>query len=210
MRRSTIVFVMIISLSLSVGLGCVVESDPYERPQEAEDIVSDEQLERFETEADVPVYGGDSPPDIAGTYLFEDFEIIYNDSENWPSSGNPCHNERTYERTDSDVRYETSSVSPNCDSSGEGISNYISGEGDCFTLYRESESQFEGCYRESIGIMSACLNANGDMENPIRGRIRTYVEDSSECDELVGEGRTTDEGEMNANKQVDELAPRID
>lgn len=210
MRRSTIVFVMIISLSLSVGLGCVVESDPYERPQEAEDIVSDEQLERLETEADVPVYGGDSPPDIAGTYLFEDREVIYSDSDNWPDFDYWCHNERTYERADSDVRYERSSVSPNCDSSGEGISNYISGEGDCFTLYRESESQFEGCYTESIGILSACLNANGDMENPIRGGITTHQEDSSECDEVVGDGRIPGEGDMTATKQVDELAPRID
>ena len=211
MRRSPIVFVVVISLSLSVGLGCVVESDSYERPDEAKDIVSDEQLERLEVEAGVPVYGGDSPPDIAGTYLFGDIEIIYNDSENWPNSGdNWCHSERTYERTDSDVRYERTSVSPNCNSTGEAVSNYISGEGDCFTLYNESKGQFEGCYSESIGIISACLNANGDMENPIGGGIKTHSEDSSECDEVIGDGRTTDEGEMNATKQEDELAPRID
>lgn len=207
MRNIRIAMLMIASLLMSLGLGC---GEPYERPEEAEEIVSDEQLERFENEAGVPVYGGDSPPDIAATYLFEDREVLYSDSDDWPNFEYWCHSETTYEQTGTEFRYESSSESPNCDSSSEGNVNYISGDGDCFTLYTEHEGEFEGCYGESLSIRSACLNADGDMENPIGGTIATYNEDSSECAEVVGNGQIPAEGDMTATKQEDELAPRID
>ncbi|MFW5967911.1 MAG: hypothetical protein ACOCV2_10350 [Persicimonas sp.] len=207
-----------LSLVVIVGLfafGCGDSSDEssngessYERPDDTQDFIDDDDLEEFEDNG-LSIHDGDSPPDIEATYFFGDFSVTYTDSATYPpSGGDPCHSEKTYTAV-SDDEYEESYTSPNCDSEGDGIAHYISGEESCFTLYRKGSSTFEGCEQETVGLLSACLNDDGDMEDPKSGKLRLSNE-GEDCDELVAQGSILGEGERAITEQDDGMAERIE
>lgn len=196
------------------AVGCVGEEPEngggerhYERPDEAEDIVSDEYLQRLEDEGDMVIHDGDDPPTIEGEYYFGDAEVVYTDSENWPSSGDSCHHYTTYEPTDSPYRYEMSGESPDCDGAGVGEAAFISGSGDCFTLYIAAEGHFEDCETEEASVMSACLADNGDLEDPLTGGIALNRE--GECS-VIDQGRLKAEDEISVTRQADGVAEKVE
>lgn len=183
------------------------DEDPYERPEEARAIISDAQLRQFE-EAGMQINGGNTPPSIAGTYFFGDPTIEYNTSERWPANSNWCHHNVTYSTTDNANLYATSFVSTNCDGSGEGSAAYISGQGNCFTLYTQSSGTFEGCYQEGIGVFSACVAANGDFINVKEGSLATLTDESAACATVINRGSVTANGELTVTSYA--IAPQVE
>lgn len=177
------------------------EADSTERPVEAKQIVSDEILADFQA-AGATVYLGMSAPDISGTYYFGDPEVQYTDSEQWPATTNWCHQEVSFEPGENDHQYTRSVTSPNCDSSSEGLSNYISGDDGCFTLYGESFGNFQGCETHTVSILSACLDDNGDMVDPQSTAVSLSVEGDS-CDASIAGGNMRDQGEIAIILQAD-------
>ncbi len=186
------------------------EEEVCERPQEAEEIVDDEIILRLEEEGGIPFHCGDSPPNIEGTYELTDREVIYTDSDKWPDFSSFCSRIDTYEQTDSPQRYEVSSHSPDCDSTSEALDTYITGEGDCFTLFRDRESTFEGCFVTSVNIVSGCLDEDRNFVDYYQGGYTLFREDSDECDDIIGDGRVRDEGEMGVTQPTDGFVPRVE
>lgn len=214
-KRLAIAVTLTAVSGLAIGVACsddVLDKDEKvcERPEEAEEIVDDDIIIRFEEEAGVPFHCGDSPPAIAGTYELTDREVIYTDSENWPDFSWFCSNIVTYEDTESPHRYKVSSESPDCDSTSEAQDSYITGEGDCFTLFRRNESSFEGCERETLSITSGCLDEDGNFIDYYGGGYTLHREDSDECDEVIGDGRIREAGELSVTQPPDGFVPRID
>ena len=150
------------------------------RPPATESFISDDLLGKFESFG-LPLYYGDSPTDVSGTYLFREPEIIYNNSEYWPDPNNSwCEFHFTFASQGADV-YTLEAEGITCNAYSSGQEYYISGTDSCFTLYGKSTGSFEGCEVETIRLISACLSGSGDMDNPIMGRTNTYVENSSSC-----------------------------
>lgn len=164
-------------------------AERYERPEEARKIVSDKELKRLE-DAGMEIYGGSNPPQIAATYHFgDDVEIRYKSREElWSSPAYWCDELITYTAADQPSKYTSSMTSNNCDLEGESEVHYISGEGSCFTLYSRGQSTFEGCTSERIGVLSACLADNGDLENPLSGGI-TVSASGDTCEQIIAETR---------------------
>ncbi len=192
---------------LILGTGCG-EDEICERPDEAAEIVGDDIIERLEQEADFPFHCGDSPPEFEGSFGFFDIEVVYTDSENWPASSQFCDIITTYEPTSNDFVYDVASDSPNCDTTRESEDNFISGKGDCFTLYSQNTSSFQGCDTEAVSVRSACLDEDEDLVDVIRGSYRTHVADSEECADVVENGNIIDAGELSSTKPAGGVGPK--
>lgn len=176
---------------------CGLDEDLYERPDEAREIISGSQLKAFE-EAGAKIYGGDSPPDISGTYYFGDYTILYTDSKNFPgpSISYWCHNLITYSQGDPSYQYNHVSHSPNCEISNEGTAGFISGQDNCFTLYNLTERTREGCNITTIGIFSACLEDDGNLREPTWAESATKMNRSQACRSLTDPGLMPARGEL--------------
>jgi len=209
MLRTKLRMVLVV-LGLIASFGCGDESeDPYERTSEAREIVSDAQLARFET-LGVPIYGGSSPPDIAGTYYYGDAAVDYTDSKNYPAFTQWCHTLDTYKLGGSDFVYDHSYVGTNgCNTSGLGQASFISGTRDCFTLYSHNRGTFQGCYKESIKVISACLNSSGDFVAPVTASLVVEQAAGSACDGLTAAGNTLALGESSVTSLADGFARRV-
>ena len=165
------------------------------RPPETESFISNDLLDTFENFG-LPLHYGDNPPDISGTYLFREPDIIYNNSEYWPNPNNSwCEFHFTFQSQGESI-YTLDAEGITCNAYSSGQEYYISGTDSCFTLYGKSTGTFEGCETETIRLISACLDSNGDMDNPIMGRTNTYVENSSSCDNATTEGGTLQQDEL--------------
>lgn len=203
---------MLILLMLVAGCGNCGEEKvaPCERPAESRDFITEAHLSRFE-DAGVPIYCGNPAPDITGTFAFQDVEVVFTDSERWPPSGASwCHEEVTFEPTQTADVYTSTLVSPDCDTEGEASVIYASGVDGCFTLYQQGSNTFEGCYSESVSVESGCFNEDGDIVEPTRGILITAQDDSPECDHAVGRGGTLGAGERAVTRQLDGFADRVD
>ncbi len=191
-------------------VGCVDESaEDIDRPEGSKDVVSDAQLDEF-LDIGAEVYGGSAPPDIAGTFFFGDVEVIYSSDPSWPGNVDVwCHEEVTYTASDVDDVYDATADSPNCDLEGAGTSSFISGEGDCFTLYNDSSATFEDCDIDSVSILSACFDSAGNMDDPQTANLITSLSGDT-CDALVSDGRIPELDAINLTRQENGLAERID
>ncbi len=195
---------------LMVAGACGEEADVDEeyRPAGSRALIPDDLLEQLE-DAGAVVYLGDQQPSIAGTYLFNDYEVVFTDSDTWPATTNWCHDLITYTAGDDPETYVSASTSPNCDSSSAGQMSYISGADGCFTLYSETTFEFEGCTGAAVGVFSACVANNGDFEDPLFADIVTLREGES-CAGLASEGRILGEGEIGIVRQADRVAEKVE
>lgn len=182
----------------------------YERPEGSEEIVSNAELDEF-NENGLDVNEGLNPPDVSGTYAFDDADVIYSSSDIYPSGeGGGCEYEETYEpgATDDEVLL-TSEGTGNCDYVSEARSNFISGDGDCFTLYGELDSTFNGCEFTAVRVFSACIeDVTGDLIDPLFAeQMRAQTGDS--CAGLVSDGLLPAEGDVYVAEERDGRAPKV-
>jgi hypothetical protein len=172
------------------------EDDEVERPDEAREIISDEDLQRL-IEVGAVVYPGSDPPDVSGVFDVAQGVVAYHDRE-WIEGTEVCKRIWTLESTDDPEMYVSSSEQyDNCSGSGEGQGTYISGSGNCFTLYSAGSGERDGCEYEDAGITSGCLTDDG-IEDVIIGLLSgpwTSVQENA-CESLIEDGLHGDEGEI--------------
>ena len=208
MKTTTSISTLLILALSATLIGCSDDDEVCERPDEARAIVSDSQIRQFE-EAGVDFFCGNDAPDISG--VFErgrnDGFVEYHDDERIVGE-RACGNTVTIEATDDPAIYSISYESSDCGSSSSAVDNYVSGQGDCFTVYSSSEGEFQGCETAGIGIFSGCL-AEGGIENPRWAGMATKREGSS-CQSLYEQKRTSLEGQVDVIATHDEWMPRID
>jgi hypothetical protein len=206
-HRFTAPFVVALAVAAPVGLavaGC--SGSVCERPAEARRIVSDGHILQFQ-EAGVDFFCGDHVPSLAGTYRSTDAYIAHHDEERMQGTA-VCDAEYTITPTDDPAVYSVTRVLTQCVGETETTESYASGDGDCFTLYSQSEGTFEGCETSDLGIFTGCL-ADGGIDVPQWAGLALRREGAS-CEGLYNQGRTSLEGQAYAIETQGEFLPRID
>ncbi len=162
------------------------EDDPYERPEEAQMIITDAQLDDL-VAIGITINPGSAAPELAGVYDRADGSVVAADNE--ASVGlNACDNMWTVEETEEPYIYATSSEDyNNCDGSRESPASYISGRDNCFTLYVENDGDREGCDFRWAQVISGCLE-DGGIEDYQEADLGIEHDDSSACQSLIDEG----------------------
>ena len=172
-----------------------IDVDPYERPGGARDLITDAELAILEDVGAV-VFGGENPPELAGVYDRAGGEVIYHDRSE--IEGTPlCYNIWTVEATTDPARYTLSSENyNNCSGSSEGVGSYVSGDGDCFTLYVASAGERDGCEHYGVGITSGCVTSDGITEMISAGLAGERISvEAGACEALINDGLLGAEGE---------------
>ena len=183
----------------------------YERPAGSEEIVSNAELDEFVNNG-LDVNEGLTPPNVAGTYAFDDADTIYSSSDIYPASeGGGCEYEETFTAgaSDDEVRVSAEGTG-NCEYTAAATNNFISGEGDCFTLYGEYESTFNECEFRVVRVFSACIeDGTDDLISP-RFAERMRGQDGTSCAGLVASGDLPDVGDIYIVEESDGRAPRVE
>ena len=172
------------------------EDDEFERPDEAREIISDEDLQRL-IDAGAVVYPGSDPPDVSSVFDVSGGVVTYHDRKE--IEGTPvCNQIWSLESTENPEMYVSSGeFYGNCSGASEGSGVYISGSGNCFTLYGAGSGERDGCEFESAGITSGCLTDDGidDMISATLFGPWTSLQDNA-CESLIASGQHSDEGEI--------------
>lgn len=155
-------------------------------PSEVKAFLSDENLQKLD-EAGMNIYTGDNPPNIEGTYIFKDVVIKYDPKgENFPLL--------TYYYTFKDQSGKTVNFSHRSEKTvkgevdlAQGRGVFISGEGNCFSVYLDNDETIGECKFKSAQVFSACKDSKGliDMDN---GTLWTYRGDKCDENEYVPAG----------------------
>lgn len=150
-------------------------------------FLSDENLQNMD-EAGMNIYTGDNPPNIEGTYVYKDMAVKYDpNGYKFPIV--------TYYYTFKDQNDDTVLFSHRSEgggpkgesSTGVGKGVFISGEGNCFSVYLDNDDKMGQCESKSVEIFSACKDKKGlvDMD---QGTLWTYMSDKCPEDKFVPAG----------------------
>ncbi len=163
----------------------------YDRPEETFTMIFDEDIDRL-IEVGAVIYEGDDPPSIAGVYDRAHRTVEFDDNPD--NIGlTMCRNIWTVEETGEEFRYSTSSENySNCSGGSEGVASYISGEGNCFTLFSASEGERDGCEYSGVGLISGCITEDGIEEHQTAGLA--LERPGSACASLINNNLISDVG----------------
>lgn len=143
------------------------EIDPWAEPEEIEAIVPPAILDSIESY--MPIYRGSNPPTIEGSYLIEPYEAVYcqdYDGQHGFAPGyifiseiirfsNQNNETLTLDYEDKDVNGLSYSI---------GKGSFISGEGDNFTVYFETEGELYDIYTRASQIYSGTISESGILD----------------------------------------------
>ncbi len=134
-----------------------------EIPDEVDDFFDEEQREALE-DVGMVIHTGDDPPDIEGTYFLDAIEIIYDDSDTWLDIVDYTY--VFFDQTN-DGEISMNYEAPDANDVAEGVGAFISGSGDCFSIFLDTEGVANGCEYKLPGIISGCLDDSGitDWQN---------------------------------------------
>ena len=156
-------------------------------PAEVKAFLSDENLQKMD-EAGMNIYTGDNPPNIEGSYEFKNQIIKYDQAG---GGGNIIRLVYKFEGQKDDNTINFSAIGDK-DTKGEqylteGKGVFISGEGNCFSIYLEKSDKAGDCDGKSVDIFSACKTNQGliDMD---QGTLWTYRGDKCSEAEAVPAG----------------------
>ncbi|MCB1153462.1 hypothetical protein KDL45_07415 [bacterium] len=151
----------------------VVDNDDFEDiVDDVFDFVDEQDLEDFE-EAGFPINGGDDPPNVEGRYLMDALVVSYDrvgpvyDPDD-PRSWEGVDIERTYmefSNQGDDGSLKAEYITQSGTESGEGDGAFISGEGNCFTVYIDLSGRRDTgpgtCTWKGPQLVTGCLEAGG-------------------------------------------------
>jgi len=154
--------------------------EPPEVPDEVYEFLDVEDLMRLD-DAGMPLYYGDDPPNIEGTFLLDSLLIVYDDS-GW--EGLPILTYWiTFADQAEDQRLTCSYECPEAGDVGFGTDGYISGQEDCFSVFIDVSGQTGGCEYRSLSAYSGCKRPEG-----IKGFHHGFMmleKQGEDCDLLV-------------------------
>lgn len=155
-------------------------------PSQVKAFLSDENLQEMD-EAGMNIYTGDNPPNIEGTYVFKDMAMKYD-----PTGAKfplltyyftfKNQNNNTVEFSHRSEKDEKGKVDL---AEGKGV--FISGEGNCFSVYLDNDEQVGECESKFVQIFSACKDKSGLVDTD-DGTLWTYMSDKCPKEEFVPAG----------------------
>jgi hypothetical protein len=191
-----------VGLALLAGAGCGGE-DPTARPESSRTVVSDEDVARFEA-AGVPVHRGLSPPDVRGTYLHDSVSRL-----GAAAAGPICGMQQALGLDGPlTVRRVVTFNGSRCPAAEDDHGLFISGSGECFTVYRRTQDATDGCAATTVNVISACLKPTGLVD--YRDAFSDVTHDGPACASMVDHGRLMPIGGMVVVTEKDGLAARLD
>ncbi|MBI2617276.1 hypothetical protein HYW55_04035 [Candidatus Gottesmanbacteria bacterium] len=153
-----------------------------------------------------PIYTGSNPPDITGKYYIAPWTVHFDSGNVFPVG---TEIDKTYYRffnQKRDGKVDVEYYTENAGETGSGIGSFISGEGNCFTIFTEQKGVIEGCNHKAPFVVSGCLTEKG-IANWTLSNIMKWQEDTQTCKEVampVGNVRIIIEDDKLAEKVVDE------
>lgn len=145
--------------------------------------------------AGLPIYRGSAPPSVAGQYLADSLVVIYDDLDMSP--GIYPYTYTFSDQSGAELQFAATNGSDN--SAGAGA--FISGEGECFSVYIDEVGETGGCTYATPSIYSGCVAGSGDLDGWTYGLI--MVEQSGTCSGVipVGHRRIFEESDGVAERQ---------
>lgn len=148
-----------------------------------------------------PVYTGFNPPNLSGTYTFDNWTVKYDKMNVFPAGKaiNTC--DYTFSNQTADGKVD---VSYTCDSdSGSGKGSFVSGANNCFSVYVDQTGNYMSCNYYMPAVISGCLDSVGikDLQYAI---VMKSKENTTSCKEQmmpVGNLRTITIDDTHADKK---------
>jgi len=179
-------------------------------PPEVREFLSQKDIDELK-KVKFPVYFGLEPPNIEGTYYTNSTRVDYDKAEPSGINSKIVNYRRIFQNQTKDLGIVVNSTAANAPSS-KGKGGFISGEGDCFTIYQKSVTYWGlGCTTTSADLISGCLDKNGNIKN-----FKTSIKMLDGCSEKLCK-RLRDKGKrapmpkdnIRVNSERDGLAEKI-
>ena len=123
--------------------------------------ISPEMMAKIQAQG-MPIYGGNNPPNVEGTYLFTEFILKSSTNPQGGAADQVGHKFADFKLTLSDqTTYNIKMSYVNGPEHGEGIGSFIVGEGENFTVVAELDIKLNGAPAKVVIIISGTLTANG-------------------------------------------------
>lgn len=195
---------ILLTFATVVLAGCG-EPDEFNLPSAAEDVISQSKLGDM-NDLGLAVYDGYQPPDISGTYAWDDTTWV--EAPRAENVGKAvCDGEITYDRDrTTSYAYDRALTGDDCAGSGSGTGIPVSGEGNCFSVFLQTTESFSGCQSRQVQVTSGCLGNDG-IEGFETGWYVTEYQ-AAACDDLVSSGEMPPVGEIVIQREGDGLAER--
>lgn len=149
------------------------------------------------------VYTGSTSPNIEGAYILDSLRSTYN-SDGEETGGFVNYRMQIFDQKKDTVSTKYSSLESSDTDSGGGA--FISGEGNCFTIFVEEKGKSDnGCNYRVSSIISGCLSEQG-IQNYQNADIMKYKDDKPICGEV--EGGLMPVGNVRIIVEEDKLAER--
>lgn len=168
-------------------------------PKEVNGFLKKKDLEDFKRNG-LRVYTGKAPPNIEGTYRIDSLKVLYDSANDYIQNINAYTcilKDQTKEG-----RIGFSCKNDNNDDRFLGSGAFISGNGNCFSVFVDIHGQDKTCSYRRAMIMSGCKVQNG-IENYQEAFLMSEKTGTS-CDKLmnIGQKRILVESDKNVQKIV--------
>lgn len=136
---------------------------PWTEPEDIESVVTPEILDSLEKY--MPIYRGDTPPIVEGAYLMEPCEAVYcqDYGVGGYAPGTICTSTqiRFFNQDNETLTLDFEGKNIDGTSHEVGTGSFISGSGNNFTVYFDTEGESSGIYTRMAEVYSGTLTAEG-------------------------------------------------
>jgi ABC-type glycerol-3-phosphate transport system permease component len=133
-------------------------------PSQVQEFLSQQDIDEFK-ELDFPVYFGFNPPNIEGTYRTDSKKVDYDKKGIFRVGMNLLDQDNTFrnQTENFEIVFDDKILKSGTVSKGKG--GFISGEGNCFTVYQKKVANRSGCISTTVELMSGCLDENQNIKD---------------------------------------------
>lgn len=150
-------------VSVAGVVTCTAEINPWGEPDDIEAIIPSALVDSLEKY--MPIYRGKTPPNVEGIYLMRPCETVYC-QDNGYTPGYIVNSEiiHFYNQDEKalSLEYETRNFSAT--SFSHGVGSFISGSGNNFTVYFDTEGATDDIYTKTADVYSGTINENGIID----------------------------------------------
>ena len=180
---------VLICVALTIGFfACEEEGDDDDDDDDDDipagvfDFIDQEDLDAIEG-GGMPIHLGNSPPNIEGVYALDSLIILYYSYDESIEGVQTANGEITYhdQTTDGGIQCDDYTFYHGDFATGNG--GFISGSGDCYSVYLQVTGEMLGCAFEAVSVHSGCLGNEG-IEDFYWGGIMKERASGGDCDKL--------------------------
>ena len=166
-------------------------------PQAVEELLDSADIAKVE-EAGMTVYRGNNPPDIEGSYQFDSLVVTYDSESQLVGREVSADQYQYYGQRGGAVKiiYDDEKIYDGI----SGPKGYISGKGQCFTIFLETKNEPEECGTREVELTSACKVDQGLGQVKRAGILKAK---GTACDLIRVDG-------LRIASETDGLANRLD